>query len=62
MGDLLVPQAACLFAVSLGLSRLYGDDLEQLEAAMLVYDALFRWARDATEETHSWPATGRSAK
>jgi rhodanese-related sulfurtransferase len=58
----LAPQAAGLLAVSLGLSRMYGDDLEQLEAAMLIYDALFRWARDATEETHSWPAAGRSAK
>ncbi len=51
-------EAAGLLAISLGLSRQYADDLEQLEAGMAVYDALFRWARDATDETHNWvPAT-----
>ena len=54
----LAPEAAGLLAVSLGLSRIYADDLEQLEAGMLIYDAFYRWARDATEETHNWPATG----
>ena len=49
----LAPQAAGLLAVSLGLSRLYRDDLAQLDAAMVLYDALYRWARDATGETHS---------
>ena len=51
----LAPQAAGLLAASLGLSRMYADDLEQLEAGMLVYDALYRWSRDATDETHNWP-------
>jgi len=50
----LAPQAAGLLAISLGLSRTYADDLEQLEAGMLVYDALYRWARDATDEKHDW--------
>ncbi|MCP3731763.1 sulfurtransferase/chromate resistance protein [Sphingomonas sp. MG17] len=50
----LVPEAAGLLAVSLGLSRMYADDLEQLEAGMLVYDALYRWCRDARDETHDW--------
>lgn len=50
----LVPEAAGLLAVSLGLSRIYADDLEQLEAGMLVYDALYRWCRDARGETHDW--------
>ena len=31
------------------------DDLEQLEAGMTLYDAFYRWARDASEETHNWP-------
>jgi len=22
---------------------------------MMLYDALFRWCRDATGETHNWP-------
>jgi len=50
----LTPQSAGLLAVSLGLSRIYSDDLEQLEAGMLVYDALYRWCRDAIDETHDW--------
>jgi rhodanese-related sulfurtransferase len=50
----IAPEAAGLLALSLGLSRIYADDLEQLEAGMLVYDALYRWCRDATGETHNW--------
>ena len=50
----LVPEAAGLVALSLGLSRMFTDDLEQLDAGMLVYDALYRWCRDATSETHDW--------
>jgi hypothetical protein len=48
------PQAAGLLAASLGLSRMYADDLAQLEAGMTIYDAFYRWCRDATEETHTW--------
>jgi hypothetical protein len=51
------PEAAGLLAASLGLSRMFKDDLTQLEAAMTLYDAFYRWARDATNETHNWPAT-----
>jgi len=51
----LAPQAAGLLAASLGLSRAYRDDLEQLEASMLLYDAFYRWCRDAVAETHDWP-------
>lgn len=50
----IAPQAAGLLAASLGLSRMYADDLEQLEAGMILYDALYRWCRDATDETHNW--------
>jgi hypothetical protein len=50
----LAPQAAGLLAMSLGLSRMYSDDLEQLEAGMILYDALYRWRRDAMDETHDW--------
>jgi rhodanese-related sulfurtransferase len=50
----LAPQAAGLLAASLGLSRMYADDLQQLEAGMLLYDAFYRWCRDATDETHDW--------
>jgi rhodanese-related sulfurtransferase len=50
----LAPQCAGLLAASLGLSRMYADDHAQLEAGMLLYDALFRWCRDAVGETHDW--------
>jgi rhodanese-related sulfurtransferase len=48
-----VPQAAGLLAASLGLSRMYSDDLAQLEAGLGLYDAFYRWCRDAVEETHA---------
>jgi len=50
----LVPEAAGLAALSLGLSRMFDDDLEQLDAGMSIYDALYRWCRDATGEKHDW--------
>lgn len=50
----LAPEAAGLLAISLGLSRSYADDLAQLEAGMGVYDALYRWYRDAVDEAHDW--------
>ena len=53
----LAPEAAGLLAASLGLSRMYRDDLAQLEAGITLYDAFYRWARDASEESHDWPVT-----
>jgi hypothetical protein len=50
----LAPQAAGLLAASLGLSRIYPDDHQQLEAGILIYDAFYRWCRDAVDETHDW--------
>lgn len=56
----LAPECAGLLAASLGLSRMHSDDLEQLEAGIALYDAFYRWARDATEEQHNWPTnTGK---
>jgi len=49
----LAPQAAGLLAASLGLSRMYTDDLAQLEAGLSLYDAFYRWCRDAVDETHT---------
>lgn len=34
------------------------DAVEQLEAGMLLYDAFYRCARDARDETHDWPQAG----
>jgi len=36
----IAPEAAGLLAASLGLSRMYRDDIAQLDAAMGLYDAL----------------------
>ncbi|WP_137128176.1 sulfurtransferase/chromate resistance protein [Roseomonas sp. HF4] len=57
----LAPEAAGLLAASLGLSRMHRDDLVQLDAGLALYDAFYRWARDATEETHNWPNPGKPA-
>jgi rhodanese-related sulfurtransferase len=51
----LSPQAAGLLALSVGLSRMCHEDLQQLAAGMALYDALYRWARDGHEEGHDWP-------
>jgi rhodanese-related sulfurtransferase len=48
----LAPEAPGLLALSLGLSRMRLDDLEQLASGMTLYDAFYRWARDARDETH----------
>jgi hypothetical protein len=50
----LAPQCAGLLAISLGLSRLFADDHEQLRLGFVMYDALYAWLRDARGETHSW--------
>jgi rhodanese-related sulfurtransferase len=52
----LVPEAAGLLAASLGLSRMHKEDLAQLDAGLALYDAFYRWSRDATDETHNWPS------
>lgn len=54
----LAPEAAGLLAVSLGLSRLHQNDLQQLEQGLLIYDAFYRWARDAMDEKHDWIPRG----
>lgn len=58
----LSPQAAGLLAVSVGLSRMCREDLAQLDAGLMIYDALYRWARDGFDEGHDWPMTRKDAK
>jgi len=53
----LAPEAPGLLAASLGLSRIHKDDLTQLDAGLALYDAFYRWCRDATDESHNWPST-----
>ena len=48
----LAPEAAGLLALSVGLSRQYRDDTQQLTAGLPIYDALYRWARDGSDEGH----------
>jgi rhodanese-related sulfurtransferase len=48
----LTQQSGGLLAACLGYSRMYRDDLAQLEAALSLFDALYRWSRDATDERH----------
>ncbi len=58
----LAAEAAGLLAASLGLSVMYKNDLDQLEAGMGIYDAFYRWCRDAADETHNWPAAGAEVR
>ncbi len=56
----LSPEAAGLPALSVGLSRQYRDEQDQLAAAMPLCDALCRRARGGADDGHDRP-TGRSA-
>ena len=57
----LAPEAPGLLAASFGLLRMHADDLEQLEDGLTLYDAFYRWCRDATNETHDWPTNKKGA-
>ncbi|MGH7620185.1 MAG: chromate resistance protein ChrB domain-containing protein [Gemmatimonadaceae bacterium] len=50
----LAPQCAGLLAISLGLSRIFSDDHEQLGHGFVIYDALYAWLREARAEPHTW--------
>lgn len=50
----LTPQSPGFLAAALGLSRMHKDDLAQLDAAMTLCDAFYRWCRDAVGESHNW--------
>ena len=54
----LAPQAAGLYAISLGLSHTFKDDHEMLKHGMVVYDALYAWCKACQAETHNWPPSG----
>jgi hypothetical protein len=41
----LTPQSAGLLAISQGLSAVFADDHEMLRYGMVVYDALYAWAK-----------------
>lgn len=50
----LAPQCAGLLALSLGLSQNFGDDHEMLRHGMVMYDALYAWAKNAQGDRHTW--------
>jgi hypothetical protein len=54
----LSPQAAGLYAISLGLSDIFKDDHEMLRHGMVVYDALYAWCARKQSETRNRPPAG----
>jgi len=57
----LAPQAAGLFAISLGLSVNIPDDHAMLRHGLVIYDALYGWLVSARSETHNWPPVMQEA-
>jgi hypothetical protein len=51
----LAPEAAGLFAISLGLSRNFCDDEEMLRHGLVMYDALYAWCVHCRGDSHGWP-------
>jgi hypothetical protein len=51
----LAPESSGLFAISLGLSHNFSDDLEMLQHGMVMYDALYAWCIYCQNEPHGWP-------
>ena len=51
----LTPQSAGLYAMSLGLSKIFTDDHEMLRHGMVMYDALYAWCKSCQAESHNWP-------
>lgn len=51
----LTPQSPGLYAMSLGLSRMFPDDHEMLKHGLVMYDAFYAWLLQARDETHAWP-------
>ena len=51
----LAPEAAGLFAISLGLSQNFKNDHEMLRHGMVMYDALYAWCQYCQNEPQGWP-------
>lgn len=51
----MTPQSSGLYAISLGLSHVFADDLAMLEHGLVMYDALYAWCKHCQTETHNWP-------
>ena len=48
------PQAYGLLAITLGLSQNISNDHELLKIDITIYDGLYRWCKDLTNEKHGW--------
>jgi hypothetical protein len=57
-GSILAPEAPGLLAASWVCRGCSPTDLAQLEAGMTLYDAFYRWCRDATGERPNLPNRG----
>lgn len=51
----LTPQSAGLYAISLGLSRVFENDHDMLQHGLVIYDALYAWCKHGQGEAHRWP-------
>jgi AraC-like DNA-binding protein len=49
----LASQSAGLWAISAGLAHNYKDDQQMLEKGMIIYDALYSWAKFHKDEKHT---------
>jgi AraC-like DNA-binding protein len=49
----LAAQSSGLWAISAGLADIYKDDHELMEKGMMIYDALYRWAKYHQHEKHT---------
>ncbi len=47
-------QAPGLLAITLGLSANIPNDHEMLQVGMQIYEALYTWCKDHTDERHGW--------
>jgi hypothetical protein len=50
----LAPQASGLLAITLGLSANFTNDFEMLDRGLVIYDALYSWAKSLQGERHGW--------
>ena len=53
----LAPEAADLHAAVLGNCQMHQNDLDQLDSGLVLFEALYRWACDASHEGRSRPVS-----
>lgn len=53
----LAPESAGLHAIALGLALNFSDDQALLAQGLVIYDALYAWARKARGERHAWTSS-----